>query len=370
MPEKIRLLLTINNLDTAGMKHVVADIVENIDRDEFEPSIGVAKLSGSALERRLAELCPVYELPSIRVNRRPRRKFAMRMLQSSLAVASKADVCHSFDYSSDWTEALATKLSGTRFVAEKTNLAYNERRWRGKLALADKVVCLSDAQEQQLARVAQKVEKVPTGVDLERFGRAEACARSAFGMSDDDVVLVSVAHLVEVKGHVELLEAFERLHERLPRLRLLLVGQGDADYTAQLEQQVRVAGLEKKVVFAGLRHDVPEILKMADGKILATRNSGRREAFGAAIVEAMAAGRPVIATRSGGPEEIVVPGLTGWLIRAEDPEELDAALVDFYRSPNDWAEMGRRGQRRASEYFDLETMVERYSAIYRQVAGR
>lgn len=95
-------------------------------------------------------------------------------------------------------------------------------------------------------------------------------------------------------------------------------------------------------------NNVPSILKMSDGKILATRNEGRKKAFGTALVEAMVARLPAVATKSGGPEEIVVNNVIGWLVDANNPEALAVAMREFYKSPkreNNLEEPDLKGQK-------------------------
>lgn len=366
MPKKV--LYTINNLNTAGMKLVVADLVRRLDRSRFIPMVAVNRKTGSPLERDLEEICEVVEVP-LRIPRRPRFAFPINVWRAIRQLRGIADIAHSFDYSSDWTEGLAMRLAGIPWVMVKTNLFWDERRWFLKCALAHKIVCLSQAQVQVMRRWSHKITVIPTGVDIEKFQNAAPVRREQFGLSDRDVVLVSVAHLVPVKGHPDLIRAIAIVKDELPNLKLLLIGDGEPDYVQELKNLVRNLGLRERVIFGGKSDCVPSILKMCDGKVLATRNEGRREAFGAALVEAMAAGLPVIATRSGGPEEIVVDGETGWLVDAGKPEALAEAIRDFYNNPEKRKRFGQAGFQRAQKFYNVNLMVQRYESLYAEVLG-
>jgi glycosyltransferase involved in cell wall biosynthesis len=365
----IRVLYTINNLDTAGSKYVVANLVRGLDRTRFAPSVAVNRRTGSPLERELEKLCPVIEI-QLRVPRRPRWRFPARVWTTARSLAGNYDIAHSFDYVSDWSEGAVMKLAGIPWIVEKTNLSFSPSAWRARLLLARHIVVLSQAQREQLDAWRHKLSLVPIGIVLDAFEKARPAARQEWGFGEDDVVLISVAHLVPVKGHKELIAALASVREQVPRLRLLLVGGGSPEYTAELKAQVDAAGLGEAVRFAGSSDKVPALLAMADGKVLATRNDGRKEAFGTAIIEAMAAGLPVIATRSGGPEDIVVPGETGWLVEANQADALAAAMLELYRSRDLRRRLGDNGRRRARELYSVERMVERSAEIYRRLLAR
>lgn len=365
----IKVLYTINNLNTAGMKLVLADLVMRLDRFRFVPMVAVNSKTGSPLERTLEEICGVVQIP-LRIPRRPRFAFPFNVWRTVRRLRGAADIAHSFDYASDWTEGLAMRLAGIPWIMVKTNLFWDERKWWLKCAVAHKIVCLSHAQVQVMKRWAHKITVIPTGVDVEKFRNAKPARRKQYGLSDSDMVLVSVAHLVPVKGHPELIRALAMVRDELPHLKLLLIGDGEPDYVQELKNLVKHLGLQGRVIFGGKSDNVPSILKMCDGKVLATRNEGRREAFGAALVEAMAAGLPVIATKSGGPEEIVVNGETGWLVDAGKPEALAEAIRDFYNNPQKRQRFGQAGLQRAQKLYDVNLMVQRYEALYVEVLNK
>lgn len=350
------------------MKFVIADLVERLDPSRFAPAVAVNQLTDSPLERRLKARCPIYHC-ALRVPRRPRLLFPFRLWRVASQLKGVADVAHSFDYASDWSEGKAMQLAGIPWVAEKTNLLWDPVKWRRKCVLAKRIVCLSEAQRVQMSGYEDKLEVIPTGIDIDRFASAEPFEREVFGLKASDLVLVCVAHLIEVKGHRELIGAFREVRREHPELKLVLAGEGEPDYTAELSRLVDSLELTDHVRFLGRVDDVPRLLKMADGKILPTRNSARREGFGAAIVEAMAASLPVIATRSGGPEEIVVPDQTGWLVDAEGEAPLVEAMKDFCASAEKRSAYGQAGFARAAREYSVELMVERLGRVYESVAA-
>jgi len=149
-----------------------------------------------------------------------------------------------------------------------------------------------------------------------------------------------------------------------PQIKMLCIGSGERWYEKELKEYANELGLTRNIMFLGAQNGIERILKMADGKILATRNCGRGEGFGAALVEAMAAGLPVIATKSGGPEDIVIPGKTGWLVHPEGSEPLANALREFCQDSEKRKLYGLNAQSIAKKKFNLKLMNKRYECIY------
>lgn len=257
------------------------------------------------------------------------------------------------------------RLAGVPWIFFKSNVSWDSRRWWLRCAAAERIVCQSQEQMRLLTSWKRKSDLIPLGIDVHKFESARPLQRQAYGLSEGDLILVSVAQLVPVKGHIELLQAMSQVRDDLPDLKLILVGAGHEIYLEELRRLATDLDIASQVIFCGYADNVPQILKMCDGKILASR----KEAFPAAIIEAMAAGLPVIATRCGGPEEMVVDGETGWLVDAEGAEPLAQAMRQFYVDANRRREYGEAGQRRARQLYRLDLMIERYQTLFQSVAG-
>jgi len=213
---------------------------------------------------------------------------------------------------------------------------------------------------------AEHVTWIPGAADLSRFGGAAdgRAIRAEFKLGAAPVV-VSVARFAANRGHELLLDGFERLLARLPDARLLLVGKGER--RGRLEQLVADKSLGHRVVFTGYRdHDLPEVLAAAD--CFALMAAGSDESCRAAL-EAMAAGRPVIARHVGALPETVVDGETGLLLGDASPETLAAALATILADPDRARAMGLAGRRRATTEFSPERSVTTVEAAYRRLVG-
>jgi glycosyltransferase involved in cell wall biosynthesis len=212
---------------------------------------------------------------------------------------------------------------------------------------------------------AGRVHWIPGAADLPRFARAvdPRPIRDEFKLGNAPVI-VSVARLAPNRGHELLLAGFRRLLADCPDARLLLVGKGEA--RSRLEQAVVDLGLSERVVFTGYRdRDLPAVLAAAD--CFALMAAGSDESCRAAL-EAMAAGRPVVAGRHGALPETVVHGETGWLVADDDPDGVAAALRAILGDPERAAAMGRAGRVRAETVYSPDESVATVERVYRTLA--
>jgi L-malate glycosyltransferase len=211
---------------------------------------------------------------------------------------------------------------------------------------------------------ADRIHWIPGAADLVRFaGEADPLpVRDEFKLGEAPVI-VSVARLAPNRGHELLLAGFRLLLQELPAARLLLVGKGET--RGRLEQLVAELGLVNQVVFTGYRdRDLPLVLAAAD--CFALMSAGSDESCRAAL-EAMAAGRPVVARRVGALPETIVHGETGLLIDDDRPETVCAALAAALVAPERGRAMGVAGRRRAHEVFSPERSVDTVERVYRSL---
>jgi glycosyltransferase involved in cell wall biosynthesis len=204
---------------------------------------------------------------------------------------------------------------------------------------------------------AARLTVIPNGVDPEYF-------RPADGPGDGPPRILCVARLVPDKDHETLLAAFALVAPEHPEAELWLVGDGPRQQELQeLAAQLLPPG---RVKFVTPREDVRPLLHRAS--LLAL--SSRTEALPNVVLEAMAAGLPVVATRVGGVPELVLPGQTGWLADPGDVPGLAAALGRVLADPESGRAMGRNGRLRALTEFSLETMARRYEAGLLNLLGQ
>lgn len=184
-------------------------------------------------------------------------------------------------------------------------------------------------------------------------------SREELGCSEDDILAVSVANFRREKAYPDLLAAFQIAMRSEPRLRLVIVGQGP------LEDEIRrlhtELGLGERCRIVGYRSDVMQILAVSDFFVL----SSHFEGFPIALMEAMATGLPVVATRVGGVPDAVTDGCEGYLAAPADPENLAAAMVRLAKEDSTRLAMGHRARQRGLR-FDVRTAVTSVEDAYRR----
>ena len=254
------------------------------------------------------------------------------------------------------------------------NLAEKEVEWYGRwvhrLAFWRGVLPVAIAREvaDSIRRVygIDEFPLIPNGIPVDTFRQPSIDRerwRNKEGFMPTEILFVCVAWLRPQKNPALLLEAFRRGPASDPRAHLLLVGTGSL--RSELERQIGASGLQERVHLLGLRSDVPEILNAADVFVLSSDYEGNP----LSVMEAMAAGKPIICTAVGGVPELVEDGC-GLLVPPRDAQALSKAMSHMLENPSARKSMGEKSARRAVERFDLRVMTEAYEDLYKKlVAG-
>lgn len=254
-----------------------------------------------------------------------------------------------------------SRRSLNHYQAKHPILARLERSLHGRM---DALLGNSEAVAVQLIAEGAsraRVHLIRNGVDLARFENAKsrAATRAAIGTEQDAVVVSCVANLIPYKGHADLIDALVPLRGK-SNWELWCVGRDDGIGTA-LGARAAAAGIADRVRFLGARSDVPDLLAAADIFALASHEEGSPNA----VLEAMTARLPVIATNVGGIPEAVEEGKTGLLVRPHDPAALAAALLRFIEDSALCETMGQAGRARIEAEFSLDACVRSYAELYR-----
>jgi glycosyltransferase involved in cell wall biosynthesis len=208
-----------------------------------------------------------------------------------------------------------------------------------------------------------RVAVLYNGVDLQPFAAAadRDAARREMGLGPEHLVLIQVARLDYLKDHLTAVRTLERVLARRPEARLVLVGEGPE--REPIEREVRRRGLTGHVRLLGLRKDVARLVPAADLFLLTSLSEG----IPLTLIEAMAAGLPVVATDVGGVSEVVADGRTGALAPARDDARLAEHCLRLAADPVLRAAMGRRGRERAAERFAEPQMHAGYRQLYEEM---
>lgn len=230
---------------------------------------------------------------------------------------------------------------------------------------SDAVVAISPLQAADLTRRyrianSRKVHVIPLGLDLSAFEASadRAGARTSFGFESHDVVLGFVGRLVPIKAPGLLLQAFARARTRDRRLRLLIAG--DGELRPWLEAQAASLGISADVRFIGWSDDLPRLYAAFDAVVLTSVNEGTP----VALIEAAAAGLPVVSTAVGGVADVVTHGRHGWLTPPADANALADAFVDLAASAERRADMGGAFRREVLPRFNPERLAADLHRLY------
>ena len=252
------------------------------------------------------------------------------------------------------------QLTGPGAFRRKIKLATVRR-------LATSTVAVSDYLRSSLLKAGfseNTTVRIYNGIEPEKFRRAHpGRLRSELKCANGVRLVGMIANLRKSKNYDTFVRAARKVAEAQPEARFVAVGDIDPELGGKVRQQLRELSLEDKFVLLGFRRDVPELLADLDCFILSSESEG----FSIATVEAMAAGRPVVVTRSGGPQEIVDHGRTGLLVQPGDPDALAAGITKVLSDRDQASALGRAAQAEVEHRFSVEAMLVQYQQLYERL---
>lgn len=368
MPHPI--LFTIPNFITAGSGLALLSIAKRLDRQLFDPAICVLKRGGD-LDQEVERLgIPLIEA-DFTVPAKPYSSLPKRSLEASKRFRSYGfTLWHSFHYLDDYTEGLIARLSGARaWIYTKKNMNWNRRSWQLRTLMASRVA----AQNTDMMRdffagpiFSRRARLVPRGVDAAKFSTATPGSRFRIscGIKDTDLVVGCVAHLVPVKGHPTLIRAIAGV----PGVHLMLAGKSMRDaYGESLQNVAADAGVTNRVHFLGGIRDIAGFLHEVDIFVLPTWAQWRMEGCPVALLEAMASGRPTIATDVPGSRDIIRNETDGLLVPPEDVASLARAISRLASSPEERQRFGIAAKERIQSRYTIEREVADHETLYREI---
>jgi glycosyltransferase involved in cell wall biosynthesis len=368
----IRVGFVLHVMQVAGAEVLVAETIQRL-RGRIEPVIFCLDAVGPLGERLRAEGVEVLSL-----NRRPGldtgtiRRFAAALRTRRL------DVLHAHQYTPFFYAATAERLASTR-----TRMIFTEhgRHWPDVVSpkrrlvnrlllgrMADRITAVCAFSARALAENdgfrADRIEVIENGIDADRYQtpKDRSVLKTRLGLALNRRYVATIARFHPVKDHQTLLHAFARVAVSVEDVDLLLVG--DGPLREDLETLVMSLGLDQRVRFLGVRHDVPDVLAAVDLFAL----SSVSEAASITVLEAMATGTPVVVTDVGGNPEMVRNGVDGLLTPRGDAPAFAEALLRLLADPDVAASMGAQGAERARTTYRLDRTIDRYYQLYKQLS--
>lgn len=292
--------------------------------------------------------------------------------------ARRVTVVHAYLPLTNFMGACAGRLAGVKTIITSRRGLGNHQdknrfwKWCDRIsnALSDVVTVNSLAVAQDTivrdGLQSEKISCIYNGIDTGRFENSNLIrytVRQSLGLKDGQVTLIIVANLIPYKGHADLLQALAKVVPHFSSISLLVVGQ-DRGIEHSLRMQAESLGVADKIKWLGLRRDIPALLTAADIYVCASHEEG----FSNSILEAMAAGKAVIATRVGGNEEMLEDGKLGVLVGSHDIDGLFAALECLCRDSMLRAQFGQIAAARVVSRYGAARMAQEYLELYRKFA--
>jgi glycosyltransferase involved in cell wall biosynthesis len=367
---KYRVLHVLANLGAGGAERMAVHIVLGLDRQRFEPAVvAYSGRFGSDLEQQLDQAGLQTWFLGKGSGFDARTYYRLHRVFKEF----RPDIVHTHVHVMRYAFPSLVYFKPRLMVHTVNNIAEREieprARWLQRLAYRRGVIPVAVAQE-----VAASMERlygigncrvvwncIPTDLYASP-GTPREVWRAKQGFSEEDVLFVCVARFAAQKNHALLINAFAQGPASDPRAHLVLAGEGAL--RAQLQERVNKLGLTNRIHFLGLRTDIPDVLGAADAFTLSSDYEGNP----LSVIEAMAAGLPIISTAVGGVPELLQNGKEGFIVQPGDAEELSAAMMTLLKDRGLRRTMGAAAAARAKDKFDVSAMVRAYEELYDEIS--
>jgi glycosyltransferase involved in cell wall biosynthesis len=397
--EPVKVLVFQNRFLIGGQERQTVLHLTTLDRRRWEPVVRCLRLEGEHLED-LARIGVRPESLDVHKMARPATLWRVARLAAQLRATGVALV-HAQDFYTNTLGLLAARLAGIPSIVTRVDLAHAlDPLQRKALALVSRhaarvlvnALCIRDACLRDGVQ-EDRIAVVRNGLDLAAFDRAAAgepdqrggaalfargplggepsaspsveeggAVRAPFDFTRPTVVQVANMHH-PVKGQADLLVAMREVLGKVPEAQLFLVG--DGALRPRLERMAKELGIAGCIGFAGYRRDVPAILARSTVVVSASHAEG----ISNAVLEAMAARRPVVGTAVGGTPELVRDGANGFLVPPGAPPVLASRIMALLRNPTQARRMGEEGRLVVEREFGVEVMKQNYDALYSELVA-
>lgn len=380
MTAKIRIVYFITSLESGGTERQLALLLEGLSGDTYEKHI--VCLSGlGPLEEQFADACTSItdiKYPRLRQNGRIIWKNLPTTVTSVLKLVMvlrkvRPDILHTLIPVCNVMGAIAGKLAGVPVIVCSRLSLGNYRDRNPVFARLENftdrfftlIHCKSEGIKDDVTRREpvdpDRLRVIYNGTRVESYSKAfdKEPLRTSLGLKIDQPVVGMVANLKRYKGHHDVISAIPAILRKHPKTHFLFVGRDDGIQQELVEQAVK-SGVSGHIIFTGERHDVPKLLQVMTLLVSASHEEG----FSNTIIEAMASGLPVVATRVGGNLEQVADGITGYLVEPHSPAEIAESVNALLDDPNLIHKMGRHGSLRAARNFSHKAVTDQMIAFY------
>ncbi|GEM_PF-424110 len=373
--EPLTVLFLETSLRIGGTEHVITQLIRRFDRKRVYPIVCCFYEPGEFGKELMKEGIPVfYGLAKSRwdLGMIPRLLKFLREEQVDVLFMVNQPLIQFCGTLCGLLYGVPVQIAAIRSTGKINRI--QRRLWINRLTFPwiTRVTALSQMHKTYLVEKekidARKIEIIPNGVDLARFSAARdnGTLRFSLGIPGKAPLVGIVAMLRPEKGHDVFLKAAERVSRQMPEAHFLIIGEGPEH--PRLIQWAKELGIEKKIHFLGARHDVPAILHSLSVAVLSSRPVV--ETLSNAVLEYMAAAKPVVATRVGSLPEQIEEGKTGFMVEPGDFEAMAEKIVTLLKDNSLVARMGQAGRERVETHYGIDQMVRQTEDLFERLLGR
>ncbi len=375
----IQLLKTVTNFNPGGTEGQIHNLVRHLDRSQFDVQFACLKKFGQFLSEVQEWNIAVEEFPISGFYRPDTFRQLLRLAHHMHK--KRIEVAHSYNFYANVLAIPAARLAGVPLVLASVRdrgvylTPAQKHVQKQACRMADGILVNADSIRDWLqdeGYPSDRIHVIKNGIDLDLYkdAKTDSDVSEQYGIPSGARLVIMVARLNAQKGIDELLLAAVPVFQELPDVHFLIVGEKldfkanvievDTDYQKELEEKTVQLGIGSRVHFAGHRTDVPGLLALSSLSVLPSYSEGLSNT----ILESMAAGRAIVATRVGGNPELVQDGVNGLLIPPRDPEALASAITRILSDPGMAERFGSESLRIARTRHSMTGMVGATEALY------
>ena len=362
-----KILYLSSSVNLWGARRSLLDILTHLDKKTFSPIV-VCSSSGPLTEK-LDEIKIPHRIIKMRLWRKGKYfpwipSTVIRL--AKLIRKERISLVHSNSHSDAPYGILACRFRKTPVISHVRDIIEPDKVGKYLLKHADRIIAVSNASADAFKDMKNRDKKlmvINNSLDMNEFKVTEDI-RGELGISSDDIIIGIVGQISRLKGHDVFLRAASIILEKNKNVKFLVVGNIRRERDQELcEELINRLNIREHVVFTGYRQDIANIMSAID--ILAFPTL--KESFGRSAIEAMALGKPVVASNVGGVPEIVIDGKIGILVSPGDAEELANGLLELITDKKKREDMGKEGFKVVREKFDIKDMMNRIENVYKEL---
>lgn len=356
----MKIMQVVLNLDCGGLEKLVIDLAETFNKTGFKTTICCLDKFG-----KLADQAKARGIELVLVGKKCGIDVTLPFRLANILKQERIDVVHTHNMSPLFYGTLAARLS-------RVPVIINTRHGRAKKSMVsyvwnmnDAIIAISEDAKREMLKWnridTKKTRVIYNGIDIDKYSNNQDGNedKKALNIEPSTFVFGTVARLSPEKDQFTLIDAFSKVVNKIDDAKLIFIG--DGILKEELVKYASKLGISDKVMFLGFRDDVYKVLPIFDIFGLSSLTEG----ISLTLLEAMAAGLPIVATNVGGNPEVIVNGTTGILVPPKRPVEMAEAIYNLLSDKKLAREMGEAGKRRVFEKFTLTRMSEEYIDLYK-----